>query len=152
MKQIGSMSQADKIRLCGQEKYVKPARDRKERRFSIRAGDVLKDLKLPASLAAAACSALKSREFKQTNDLHLVSWAGPPSGLSTTVTYTYEFIDGENAAGSPLQGGSDSTSQSRQAAWEKLRGALKDIFAEYGGGEAYLRAERAFFRDADERE
>jgi hypothetical protein len=27
---------------------------------------------------------------------------------------------------------------------------MKDIFAEYGGGEAYLRAERASFRDADD--
>ena len=34
---------------------------------------------------------------------------------------------------------------------EAIRGALKDVFAEYGGGEAYLRAERASFRDADER-
>lgn len=149
MNLVGTMSQADRIRLCGQEKYVKPARDRKERRFSIRAGDVLKDLNLPASLAAAACSALKSREFKQTNAVNLISWTGPPSGQSTTVTYTYEFVDGENSGGSRPSSGSVGTPQSRQAAWEKLRGALKDVFAEYGGGEAYLRAERASFRDAD---
>ena len=29
--------------------------------------------------------------------------------------------------------------------WSLLRGALKDVFAELGGGEAYLRAERAEF-------
>jgi hypothetical protein len=29
--------------------------------------------------------------------------------------------------------------------WSKLRGALKDVFAELGGGEAYLRAERGNF-------
>jgi hypothetical protein len=45
----------------------------------------------------------------------------------------------------------DKSHDSRQEAWPRLRGALKDVFAEYGGGEAYLRAERAFFRDADER-
>jgi len=30
-------------------------------------------------------------------------------------------------------------------AWSLLRGALKDVFAELGGGEAYLRAERSSF-------
>jgi hypothetical protein len=28
---------------------------------------------------------------------------------------------------------------SRQEAWLRLRGALKDVYAEFGGGEAYLR-------------
>jgi len=27
--------------------------------------------------------------------------------------------------------------------WSRLRGILKDVFAELGGGEAYLRAERS---------
>jgi hypothetical protein len=29
--------------------------------------------------------------------------------------------------------------------WTRLRGALKDVFAELGGGEQYLRAEREHF-------
>jgi hypothetical protein len=29
-----------------------------------------------------------------------------------------------------------------QDSWNRLRGILKDVFAELGGGEAYLRAER----------
>jgi hypothetical protein len=29
--------------------------------------------------------------------------------------------------------------------WQRLRGMLKDIFVELGGGEAYLRAERSAF-------
>lgn len=33
----------------------------------------------------------------------------------------------------------------RQEAWLRLRGALRDVYAEYGGGEAYLRQERANF-------
>jgi hypothetical protein len=39
---------------------------------------------------------------------------------------------------------------SKQDAWERLRGALRDVFAELGGGEAYLRAERDSFRDPAE--
>ena len=38
----------------------------------------------------------------------------------------------------------------QQEAWDRLRGALKEVFAELGGGgEAYLRRERVSFRDVD---
>ena len=33
----------------------------------------------------------------------------------------------------------------KEDAWSKLRGSMKDIFAEFGGGEVYLRAERSNF-------
>jgi len=131
------MRNADVIRTHGREKYVLPARARKEKRFSIRAGDVIKDLKLIDRIPAV-CSALQTREFLRENNLRIVEKTGPPSGKSTTVTYTYEFLDGQ-----PSPTGPD--------AWERLRGALKDVFAELGGGEAYLRAERASFNEAAER-
>jgi hypothetical protein len=42
----------------------------------------------------------------------------------------------------------------KEDAWARLRGSMKDIFAELGGGEAYLRAERGDFssRKASERD
>jgi hypothetical protein len=135
------MRNADMIRSHGREKYVLPARLKREKRFSIRAGDVVKDLNL-VDHTPAVCSALQTREFLQENNLRIVDRTGPPSGKSTTVAYTYEFIDSQKAG---------DREQSRHDAWNRLRGALKDVFAEYGGGEAYLRAERASFRDADER-
>ena len=39
----------------------------------------------------------------------------------------------------------------RQDAWIRLRGAAKDVYAEYGGGEAYLRKERQEFNETMER-
>jgi hypothetical protein len=45
----------------------------------------------------------------------------------------------------------DSERDIRQQAWLRLRGALKDVYAEYGGGEAYLRKERQEFNEAVER-
>lgn len=144
------MTQADQIRSYARERFVVPARGQRERRFSIRTGDIVRDMRLVGGRTPAVCSALKTREFLRDNGLRLVTKTGPQSGQSTTVIYTYEFIDGENSPGTKAPGGG-STPQSRQAAWEKLRGALKDVFAEYGGGESYLRAERASFRDADER-
>lgn len=126
------MVNADQIRTHGREKYVAPARSRKQCRFSIRTGDVVKDLGLHGRVNSA-CSALKSRAFLEQNGLRLVERAGPHSGQSTTVTYTYEFIDAQNVP------------SSRMDAWIELRGALKRVFAELGGGEAYLRGEREDF-------
>ena len=128
------MANADAIRLHGREKYVVPARERQQKRFSIRTGDVLRELKLNGRVPAI-CSALKTREFLDENGLRLVSRTGPPSGQSTTVTYTYEFVEK----------GKDKPGLDRQDAWNRLRGALKDVFAELGGGENYLRNERANF-------
>lgn len=143
------MKQADEIRSFAAARYVAPARNERERQFSIRAGDVVRDMKLVAGRTPAVCSALKTREFLEGNALRLIARSGPDSGQSTTVIYTYEFVDDEHPR--PLRTAGGRTPQSQQEAWEKLRGALKDVFAEYGGGEAYLRAERASFRDADER-
>ncbi|MGA8539192.1 MAG: hypothetical protein WB566_06805 [Terriglobales bacterium] len=126
------MKHADRIRLFGKEKYVLPARQRKAERFSIRVGDVVRELKLNGR-APAVCSALKTGEFLESNDLRLVDKSGPKSGQSTTVVYTYEFI------------GSKQPTPQTEDSWSRLRGALKDVFRELGGGEAYLRAERSNF-------
>jgi hypothetical protein len=123
---------ADNIRTHGREKYVVPARNRQLRRFSIRAGDVVRDLKLLGRVPAV-CSALKSRSFLEQNGLRLVERTGPSSGQSTTVTYTYEFAEARDS------------SQSSLDPWTELRGLLKRVYAELGGGEAYLRGERESF-------
>lgn len=133
------MKDADRIRVYSQEKYVLPARQRKERRFSIKVGEVVRELAMNGR-TPAVCSALKTREFLQSNDLQLVGTSGPPSGQSTTVVYTYEFV------------GANQSSPQPEDSWTRLRGALKDVFRELGGGEAYLRAERASFHPTKERE
>jgi hypothetical protein len=47
----------------------------------------------------------------------------------------------------------DRNQDSRREAWFRLRRIAKDIYAEYGGGEAYLRQEReAFNRDMERRQ
>jgi hypothetical protein len=126
------MTDADRIRLYGKEKYVVPARRRKEKRFSIRAGDVVRELGI-SGCAPAVCSALKTREFLKHNDLRMVECIGPKSGQSTTVIYTYEFVE------------TRPHSAPKEDPWMRLRGALKEVYAEAGGGEAYLRAERESF-------
>jgi hypothetical protein len=125
--------------MHAREKYVLPARQRKQNRFSIKAGNVVRELQMPGR-APAVCSALKTRRFLESNDLRLVGASGPKSGQSTTVTYTYEFLEGNRS------------SPERDDSWKQLRGTLKDVFAELGGGEAYLRAERGAFYSKKEGE
>jgi hypothetical protein len=126
------MKLADTIRAHGRERYVLPAREKGMPRFSIRAGDVVSELGIGGGRAPAVCSALKTHQFLRENELRLIEATGPKSGQSTTVTYIYEFANS----------GASATSED---VWSKLRGALKDVFAELGGGEAYLRAERTNF-------
>ena len=126
------MSDADKIRHHARDRYVIPARRRNEMRFLICAGNVVNELHMSGK-TPNVCQALKGPKFLAANNLLLVDVSGPKSGLSTTVVYTYEFIDGMQS----------STQQERP--WTRLRGALKDVFASLGGGEAYLRAERENF-------
>jgi hypothetical protein len=127
------MKLADRIRTWGRDKYVVPARENKLARFSIRTGDVVSELGIGGSRAPAVCSALKTNQFLENNQLNLVATSGPKSGQSTTVIYTYEFVEKEGVL--PRQDDS----------WGKLRGGLKDIFADLGGGEEYLRSERGSF-------
>jgi hypothetical protein len=130
------MRDADKIRLHARDKYVLPARRRKETQVSIRAGDIVRDLGL-VGRTPAVCNALKGKKFCQGNNLRLVRVKGPRSGQSTTVVCTYEFVDAK------------SVSDRRNDPWLQLRGTLKNVFAELGGGEAYLRAERDNFYMAE---
>src|SRR5271157_1740947 len=132
MKGVAMARTADNIRSYGRERYVVPARKRQLQKFSIRAGDVVRELKLLGRVPAV-CSALKSRAFLEQNRLRIVERTGPRSGQSTTVTYTYEFVDALDS------------SQANSDPWTELRGALKDVFAGFGGGEAYLRGERENF-------
>lgn len=128
----GTKIGADEIRDYSAKTFVVPARQKGQKRFSIRVGDVVRELRLYRSIPAV-CSALKTQEFQRANHLKLVDATGPKSGLSTTVVYTYEFVDQEHPTDASVD------------AWSRLRGAMKDVFSELGGGEAYLRAERSSF-------
>jgi hypothetical protein len=139
------VSQADQIRSYATEKYVASAREQHEKRFSIRAGDVVRGMKLVGGRTPAVCSALKTKEFLRENALRLIARTGPDSGQSTTVTYTYEFVDEGDLSRPSKSGGSGGFPQSSQEAWGRLRGALKGVFAGLGGGEAYLQKEREQF-------
>jgi hypothetical protein len=128
-----TQSSSDMVRQHAVENYLTPARRRRETSVSVNVGVVHRALRL-GNRVPLVCTALEAQKFLRENGIRLVSKTGPPSGQSTTVTYTYEFLEQRDPS-------------DRRSALERLRGALKDVYAEYGGGEAYLRAERASFRD-----
>jgi hypothetical protein len=125
---------SDAVRRHAYEKYVSAARRRKQKTVAINVGGVHRALALN-NRVPLVCAALGSKKFLTEHGLRILSKTGPPSGQSTTVTFTYEIVDKEQ----------NDVQLDRQKAWDRLRGSMKDVFAELGGGENYLRNERANF-------
>jgi hypothetical protein len=130
---------ADAVREYARAKYVEPAKARREATIRIVAGDVQKAVHL-SNRVPLVCQALKSRKFLNENGLVLERWEGPPSGMSTTVAFIYRVQD--DAGQTP----------GKPAEWPflGLRGIAKEAFSSLGGGEEFLRKERAEFYGSGE--
>lgn len=128
---------SDAIRRHAYEKYISPAHRRKQKTVAINVGDVHRALALN-NRVPLVCAALGSKKFLTEHGLRLLSKAGPPSGQSTTVTFTYEIVEGEEKSAEGLE------------AFMALRGIGKEVFVSLGGGEAFLRREREEFSRAME--
>jgi hypothetical protein len=83
------------------------------------------------------CQALKSHKFLDENHLVLEKLEGPPSGMGTTVAFTYRLLDQEENALQPRT----------EWLFMKLRGIAKDVFSSLGGGEAFIQQERERFHE-----
>jgi len=132
-------TQADAIRSFAGENFVSKARQHGDSKFTIVSGEVHRGMGLRDRMPNV-CSALGSREFLEANRLVLISREGPPSGKSSTVRFTYSFREGTK--------GDEMKEDVESQGWDTflaLRGAARDVFAEYGGGEAFLKQERAAF-------
>src|SRR2546423_13414826 len=83
------------IRRHAYEKYVSAARRRKEKTVAINVGEVHRALALN-NRVPLVCAALGSKKFLTEQGLRILSKTGPPSGQSTTVTFTYEIVRSES--------------------------------------------------------
>jgi len=117
--------------------YVEPARQQRQLRFSVRCGTIEKELGM-SNRTFQVCTALKTAKFLEPNGLRLVDVSGPPSGASTTVVYTYEFLDTVARATAPVP----STPSSIYGKLLQMEGILKDVYKEIGGAERAIREER----------
>jgi hypothetical protein len=127
---------ADQIREHVRVNYVEPARLNRQGRFSVRCGTVEKELGM-SNRINHVCAALKTPKFFEPNGLRLVETSGPPSGMSTTVVYTYEFRDSAPAATSKA-----TETGSIYAKLRQMEGILKDVYRELGGSGRAIREER----------
>jgi hypothetical protein len=129
---------SDQIREHVRLHYVELARQRRQSRFSVRCGTIEKELGM-SNRIAHVCTALKTSKFLEPNGLRLVETSGPPSGTSTTVVYTYEFVDtAVRAAAAPAPPKNASIFQKLL----QMEGVLKDVYKEIGGAEQAIREER----------
>ncbi len=144
---------SDRIRKYAREKYIEPAIAKGEREIRVRVGDVHKGLTLK-NRVPAVCQALESKIFLKENNLALKSKEGPPSGLSTSVIFTYRPIE-EGAAlsrGNHPQAPSAENPSERFLGLLQLKGIGKEMFAALGGGENFIRNERKAFAEAIEKQ
>jgi len=135
MNNTSQHSVSDLVRQHARDAYLRPARRRGEKTFSVNVGTVHKVLAL-SNRVPLVCAALKSKKFLEENALKLTSRTGPPSGQSTTVTFTYEIM------------GRNGTESSAAESLSGLRGIAKDLFRALGGGEAFINEERKSFSNS----
>lgn len=118
------------------DRYLRAAVQSGRRSFRVVVGEVHSALGFH-NRVPLVCNALTSKKFLRENALRIVDKSGPPSGQSTTVAITYEILDGgQHQAVDPLMA---------------LRGVGKQVFEALGGGEAFLKAERAAWSGGNER-
>jgi hypothetical protein len=134
------MSASDQVRDHVKRSYLEPARNEGRDLIRVKTGDVHKNLGWSDGLNRfpIICQALETKKFLQENDLELIRRDGPQSGRSSTVVYTFRLRPRMTHDNSPKMSGVMG-----------LRGLGKSWLEAAGGGEAYLRQERAGFFSRD---
>ena len=105
------MSLADEIRRHALQHYVVPARTAGNNTFTLRAGDVSRNMSLH-NRVPAICGALSSQKFLDMGSLELIERNGP--WQSTTTTFRYSVVSvskhqgGQNYKGSIVKPGKKS--------------------------------------------
>jgi len=118
--------------------YVEPARVNGDTVVQVKVGKVQKELGW-TNRTPSVFSTLSSKDFQEEAGLELIEKkGGPPSGgPSTTWQFTYRVLpESERNAGA-------AKVVPNGAGLMELYGILADAYKSLGGGEAYLKAERA---------
>ena len=118
--------------------YVKPARLKGEGTIQVRVGNIQKELGW-TNRTPSVFSTLSSKEFQQEAGVELIEKrGGPPSGgPSTTWQFIYRVLGESEKTTAPAK-----VAQSGQGLLA-MYGILADTYRQLGGGEAFLKAERA---------
>jgi hypothetical protein len=138
-----STSDAQSIRDHLLRRYFEPARKRRETLVTLRAGDIHRELGL-RNRVPNVCQVMESRLLEKVAGVKVSSKQGPPSGRGTTLTITYT-VDLRHTGQAPAHRSGNSSTHPGVALFYALRGQGADVFAAEGGGETWLKRERASF-------
>ncbi len=134
--------------------YLEPARRRRETLVTLRAGDIHKELGLH-NRVPNVCQVMESKLLEKEAGVRVSSRQGPPSGRGTTLTVTYT-VDLQASARIPIKAGRREPPMLKEhpgiALFLGLRGQGADVYAKEGGGEAWLKKERAEFHGRGKKE
>ena len=141
---------SDQVRSVAADKYVQPAIRAGKLRFSVAVRDLMRHLEplgFPSRNWPQICTAIQAEKFLRAHGIEIEAIDGPPKKQSPTVVVRYRVrgISTEPAL-TEARGHRELESRPEEdpaaralRLTEKLRGLLKEEFAAYGGGEAFLR-------------
>jgi hypothetical protein len=151
---------SDQVRSVASEKYVIPAIRAGKTRFSVAVRELMRHLEplgFPARNWPQICTAIQAEKFLRAHGLEIETVDGPPKKQSPTVVVRYRVKrsaegtfeqDAQEQHREPELSPTEDPGDRAFRLTEKLRGLLKDEFAAYGGGEAFLRWVRSEDEDA----
>lgn len=150
---------SDQVRAVAVKKYIHPAILAGKGQFSVAVRDLMEDLRaegFPAKNWPQICTALRAEKFLRVQGFEIEAVEGPPSQMSTTVVVRYRVAKAQRSSHGQEAFGVDGAEATFEDAsgramrlTGKLRGLLKEEFAEFGGGEAFLRWVRSEGEEAE---
>ena len=136
------MGDSELVRVYVKDKYILPARRSGARTVTVRAGEVHRAMNWDLRKVSQVCSALSTRKFLNSAGVELVARKGPPSGQSTTVEFVFKLLEIAPPKSAAPQTQNREMPKPKLSSLMAARGVLEGAYREYGGGEAYLKAER----------
>jgi hypothetical protein len=135
------MTRSEQVRKHVIEQYISPARRKGEDSVEVRAGTVHSELHWTGRVPSV-CQALSSLKFQHEARVELVETSR--RGPSTTAKFTYRFLDdGDSPHDIEISAPAEVACPKKPITLLDLYGAGRDVFRTFGGGEAFLKAERA---------
>lgn len=135
------MMRSEEVRKHVVKRYISPARLNGQTTVQVRAGDVHSELHWTGRVPSVY-QALDSRKFQREAGVELVTKSRP--GPSTTAVFTYRLLDeADSPHDAETPAPTDVSRQKKPVTLLDLYGVGQGIFREFGGGEAFLKAERA---------
>jgi hypothetical protein len=136
------MGDSESVRVYVNDHYIVPARRSGAGTVTVRASEVHRAMNWDLRKVSQVCSALSTRKFLRAASVELIARKGPPSGQSTTVEFVFKLLEIGPPQPSALQDQNRENRKPKLGSLMAAYGILKDAYREFGGGEAYLKAER----------